>query len=161
MSFNIRKAGERDVERIAFLSVDTTALMSSLCPEGFGEGLRSKLDLQAEKKIFTEALADDETGLFVAKTAEEVIGFVMAVVERYSDDHITAPFVTVQFLAVDNSFRRKGTGKALMKAAEDWARSKGVSTMDLIVWASNEPAKALFKGQGFIPLETRMARKIE
>lgn len=159
--FNIRKAGEGDVERIAFLSVDTTSLMSSLCPEGFGEGLRSRLNVEDEKKVFTEALADDDTGLFVAESAGEVIGFVTAVVERYSDDHITAPFVTVQFLAVEKSSRRKGVGKALLEAAEDWARSKEISTVDLIVWASNEPAKALFREQGFISLETRMARKIK
>ena len=161
MSINIRKAGEGDIERIASLSVDVTGLMCRLSPEGFGEGLRERLDKEAEKSFFTEALNDDDTALFVAEAAREVAGFLMAVVEQYSDDHIKAPFVTVQFLAVEESFKRKGVGKALMEAAEAWARSKGVFTMDLIVWTSNEPARSLFAKQGFIALETRMAKRLQ
>ncbi len=46
--------------------------------------------------------------------------------------------------------RRLGAGRALIQAAVDWGRSKGVSELTLSVVEGNDPAKRLYQGCGFV-----------
>ncbi|MBA3497942.1 MAG: GNAT family N-acetyltransferase [Gemmatimonadales bacterium] len=41
------------------------------------------------------------------------------------------------------------SGRALLEAAEGWARSQGVEMITLNVFASNEHARAVFERQGY------------
>lgn len=61
---------------------------------------------------------------------------------------------------LDSIVRLQLEATILMCEAEKWILSSSISTIDLIVWASNEPAKSLFAEQGFVALETRMAKKL-
>lgn len=161
MELIVRSAEERDIDAVTRLNMEATRLMRALSPQGFGEALAARLDPHEEKLFFEEASSDDNTVLLVAELGGEVRGFVMGVVETHPDDLLSAPFVTVQFIAVDERFRGSGTGRALMNAVEDWARSRGATSLDLAVWASNQPAQELFEKSGYIPLEIRMAKRLD
>jgi putative acetyltransferase len=50
---------------------------------------------------------------------------------------------------VAKGFRRQGVGRALMHAAEDWARGVGVSKIELHVFPYNVPAIALYEDLGY------------
>lgn len=52
-------------------------------------------------------------------------------------------------MGVAAQHRGKGLGKALMAAALNHAREQGLSRIELEVYASNEPAKALYRSFGF------------
>jgi RimJ/RimL family protein N-acetyltransferase len=47
------------------------------------------------------------------------------------------------------SHRRQGVGRALMDAAEAWAREVGVHKLELHVFPYNEAAIALYEGMGY------------
>ena len=58
-------------------------------------------------------------------------------------------------LAVRKDQRRNGIGRALTNALCDALREAGSSCLTLEVRVSNEPAKALYASQGFVPVGRR------
>jgi ribosomal protein S18 acetylase RimI-like enzyme len=50
---------------------------------------------------------------------------------------------------VARDYRRRGAGRALMEAAEAWARSTGISKIELHVFPHNAPAIALYEKLGY------------
>jgi RimJ/RimL family protein N-acetyltransferase len=52
-------------------------------------------------------------------------------------------------LMVDERFRRRGVGRALLERAVEWARGHGVAKLELHVFPWNEPAIALYESFGF------------
>jgi ribosomal protein S18 acetylase RimI-like enzyme len=54
----------------------------------------------------------------------------------------------VYYLAVDPAKRSAGLGKAMMKAAEDWLRQRGISRVRLMVRTGN-PATGFYQRLGY------------
>jgi ribosomal protein S18 acetylase RimI-like enzyme len=52
-------------------------------------------------------------------------------------------------LGVERRYHAQGFGTALMNTARDWAKKEGFSTIDLFVFAENEPAVALYRKLGY------------
>jgi RimJ/RimL family protein N-acetyltransferase len=50
---------------------------------------------------------------------------------------------------VAKTHRRRGVGRALMAAAEDWARSVGILKVELHVFPGNSAAIALYESLGY------------
>jgi ribosomal protein S18 acetylase RimI-like enzyme len=55
----------------------------------------------------------------------------------------------VYYLAVDPDFARRGHGAAMMRAAEAWARARGIPKLELMVRDGNEAAAAFYAGLGY------------
>ena len=65
------------------------------------------------------------------------------------DPHPASHHVADLGLMVAQSHRRLGVGQALLEAAVDWARSRGVTKLELHVFPHNEGAIALYDRFGF------------
>jgi RimJ/RimL family protein N-acetyltransferase len=65
------------------------------------------------------------------------------------DPHPASSHVADLGLMVDARFRRRGIGTALLVAAEQWARSAGVTKLELHVFPHNTPAIALYDKHGY------------
>lgn len=63
----------------------------------------------------------------------------------------------LQRLAVDPRHGRKGIGRSLVRAAFKWARPHGARTMLLNTQPENDAAAALYRSEGFVSLEARLA----
>lgn len=53
-------------------------------------------------------------------------------------------------VAVAPGARRRGVGRALMRAGEAWARERGFGVLTLDVWPTNEPALAFYRRLGYV-----------
>jgi ribosomal protein S18 acetylase RimI-like enzyme len=63
-------------------------------------------------------------------------------------------------LEVEQSYRGQGLGRAVMLAAEDYARSHGVHTMGLHVFGHNEAAMHLYNALGYRVTSASMAKSL-
>ena len=59
--------------------------------------------------------------------------------------------VTLNAMWVAGNVRRRGIGRALVRAVCDWARSRGALGVDLEVTQSSASARALYAALGFTP----------
>jgi RimJ/RimL family protein N-acetyltransferase len=65
------------------------------------------------------------------------------------DPHPASHHVADLGLMVSSAHRRRGIGRALLEAAERWARDAGVSKLELHVFPHNEAALALYVACGY------------
>ena len=79
----------------------------------------------------------------VAVLGEEVVGFA-GMQQVLDEGYITN-------IAVAESCRRKGLGRAMLSALIDHCRESGASFLTLEVRQSNAPAIALYESMGFLP----------
>jgi ribosomal protein S18 acetylase RimI-like enzyme len=59
----------------------------------------------------------------------------------------------VYYVTVDPDHRFKGYGRAIMAAAEDWLRARGMEKMQLMVRADNTQVHAFYQSLGYFPQE--------
>ena len=59
----------------------------------------------------------------------------------------------VYYVTVDPDHRFKGYGRAIMAAAEDWLRARGMEKMQLMVRADNTQVHAFYRSLGYFPQE--------
>lgn len=97
--------------------------------------------LRMELALFPEAGTDEESwmrqllmrtdaAVFVAERDDgSVCGFVEAGTRPYADGCDASPVGYVEAWWVDADMRRHGVGRALLLAAEEWARTKGYKEM--------------------------------
>jgi aminoglycoside 6'-N-acetyltransferase I len=69
-----------------------------------------------------------DAAVFVAERPEgSVCGYVEVGSRKYADGCNTSPVGYIEAWYVDPDMRRSGYGRALLEAAESWARSRGYS----------------------------------
>jgi aminoglycoside 6'-N-acetyltransferase I len=77
-----------------------------------------------------EFRARDDAEVFIAEDKDgSVVGFVEVGTRPYADGCDTAPVGYIEAWYVDPHVRREGYGRALLAAAEDWARERGYYEM--------------------------------
>lgn len=88
--------------------------------------------------------------VLVAELDGAIVGFAEVGLRSHADG--CDPSRLVGFLEgwyVDEEHRRRGIGRALLQAAEDWARSKGCREMASDTWLDNEPSQHAHQVLGF------------
>ena len=104
---------------------------------------------RADDGVIRDALAGDVPGA-VAFVAEGSRGLEGAVCLTTQTDYFThQPLAHVEVLAVDPAAQGRGVARALMHAAEDWARERGFTRISLNVWAQNERARGVYEHLGY------------
>jgi ribosomal protein S18 acetylase RimI-like enzyme len=88
---------------------------------------------------------DNSTVLLGRDTAGALVASVMA----GHDGHRG----WVYYVAVDPDTRFKGYGRAIMTAAEDWLRARGMEKMQLMVRADNAQVHAFYQSLGYFAQE--------
>jgi aminoglycoside 6'-N-acetyltransferase I len=73
--------------------------------------------------------SDIETAFFAERAGGGLCGFVEASVRPWAEGCETRPVGYIEGWYVDEDVRGQGVGRALVEAAEDWARSKGCRQM--------------------------------
>jgi RimJ/RimL family protein N-acetyltransferase len=100
-------------------------------------GIATEPPVDVEARAATWKLDGD----FLAEAAGTVIGSIHVEASRHGFGEIG--------MAVAHEWRGRGVGSALMVAAIDWARQRGLHKLSLSVFPHNEAAIALYRKFGF------------
>ncbi|CAN5602424.1 GNAT family N-acetyltransferase [soil metagenome] len=102
-----------------------------------GEWLRLRLALwdgtreDAHKDEMVDIIEhSDSQHVFVAEDSDgNLIGFLEASIRPFVEDCVTDNVGYLEGWFVEEAYRKKGVGSALVSAAEQWAREKGCTEM--------------------------------
>jgi aminoglycoside 6'-N-acetyltransferase I len=96
-------------------------------------------DLHQFRADMESMLADPLTPVFITVRPDGSLGgFLEAGLRKYADGCSTSPVGYIEGWYVDEDLRRQGVGAALVRAAEDWARTQGCTEMGSDTWLENE-----------------------
>lgn len=107
-------------------------------------------------RFLVSQLSNPNSLVIVAEQSGTPIGYVFADVESTNWMELRGPCGVVQDIYVDETARRLGAGRELMKAAIAWIRSKGRTQVVLLTKSGNEHAQHLFITLGFRPTMIEM-----
>jgi aminoglycoside 6'-N-acetyltransferase I len=86
-----------------------------------------------------EILNDPMQPVFVVQRPDGKLGgFLEAGTRKYAEGCETSPVGYIEGWYVDEDLREQGLGKALVGAAEEWARSQGLTEMASDTWLEND-----------------------
>jgi ribosomal protein S18 acetylase RimI-like enzyme len=114
----------------------------------------------AESATVEEALRFGAEGaaLLVAEdTAGEPGGYVLV---NADTDYFGRRHAHIETLSVSSATEGRGAGRALVEAAEEWARSEGLHLITLNVFANNQRALALYQRLGYAPDTLRYVKPL-
>lgn len=117
--------------------------------------------VRAEAEALIAALDHplDEASLLLAERSEgQLGGFVY--VQRQVDYFRRRPHAHVAILTVSAQAEGQGAGRALLEAAEAWARAQGLEMITLHVFAENHRARAVYERLGYAPETLRYVKPL-
>ena len=95
-------------------------------------------------------VTDPRTPVFVAERAEGGLGgFLEAGTRPYADGCDTSPVGYIEGWFVDEDLRQHGVGRALVEAAERWARGLGLHEMASDAFITNETSLKAHQALGY------------
>jgi len=100
-------------------------------------------------RFLVSQLANPDMLVLVAESGNEVLGYVLAGLEPTSWRDLRGPCGFIHDVYVDETARRQGAGQALLRAAIEWAHSRGRTQVVLWSKSGNEGAQHLFTKLGF------------
>jgi aminoglycoside 6'-N-acetyltransferase I len=113
------------------------ALFPEYSADELGAGMR-EFRARSDADVF---LAEREDG--------SIVGFVEVGARLYADGCDTSPVGYIEAWYVDPDVRRSGYGRALLVAAEEWARAKGYREMASDALLANQVSHAAHRRTGY------------
>ncbi len=115
-------------------------------PEGWLVTTNGWRDPNDERRYLRAIRRYSNAAVFVAEDGGRIVGRLSIA----RDQHPASRHVADLGLMVAASYRRRGIGTALLRAAVEWARTSGVRKLELHVFPYNEAAIALYEQFGFV-----------
>jgi ribosomal protein S18 acetylase RimI-like enzyme len=105
-------------------------------------------------------LAREDAAILVAEGDGAILGYVYAAVEPQSWQDLRDEAGYIHDVVVDPDRRRQGVATALMEAALEWLRGRGVPRVVLGTASRNTSAQRLFARLGFRPTMIELTREL-
>jgi RimJ/RimL family protein N-acetyltransferase len=140
VTFTIRRARPSDAAALVELA---EAVGSE--PEGWLVTDGAWRSIGEERRYLRTIARYPHAAVFVAEEDDRIV----ARLSLARDQHVASAHVADLGLMVAAGHRRRGIGRALLHAAEQWARQVGVRKLELHVFPHNEPAVRLYESFGF------------
>lgn len=153
---NIRRANEKDIERINKLLFQVNLVHHKGRPDLFKYGARKYTDEQLK-----EIIHDDKRPILVAADEEDnALGYAFCIFQQHVNDNILTDIKTLYIddLCVDETLRGQHIGKKLYEAVIDFAREHQCYNVTLNVWSCNESAMKFYENCGLQPYKVGMEK---
>jgi ribonuclease HI len=153
----IRRAVKADYPAIIEIIIELEDQHIEAVPEVF-----RKESYDEQVRDLDNILAEKNSALLVAVKGCEILGYIHMALQGDEKHPALLPrqYIKVRDLAVDRKFQHSGAGRALMQAAEGWARERGVNTIELNVWEFNRGAFAFYQKMGYVTSSRHMWKHI-
>jgi GNAT superfamily N-acetyltransferase len=102
---------------------------------------------------FRDVAGDLDVGVFVAASPDGSLAGWIHVCGRRSLE--SDPHAEIAGLVVDSAHRRRGIGRRLVDAAEDWARRHGYSNLKVRSNVARDVAHEFYGGLGFTRVKSQ------
>jgi ribosomal protein S18 acetylase RimI-like enzyme len=152
----IRRADQRDLERLVALWIDLTEHHAGIDPlfelrAGAEDEVRRLLEAQ---------LRDPETAVFVREESGRLAGFCSMRIAHAPPIHQEVARAEITDVAVRQEQRRRGIGRGLVEAALAWLRERGVSRVEVRVAVGNPEGQRFWRALGFAPFVDVLHRRV-
>lgn len=109
-------------------------------------------------------VAENEGVFYLALDQEKVVGFIVGVIERMSEEDLLGAKLAlkgrVTELYINQDYRGKGLGTRLMDEVEKYFKEKGCNFIWVEVFAPNIGARALYERLGFMERDLDLVKNI-
>ncbi|MBI3467311.1 MAG: GNAT family N-acetyltransferase [Planctomycetes bacterium] len=111
------------------------------------------------QRFFDELLTSPDAAVFVAD-AGRLVGVAYGVMKSAPDFpvFIRQRWGVIDGLVVDPGWQRRGIGRLLAQAFEQWALGLGAAWLELNVYEFNPEAYQFYQALGYLPLSTKMRK---
>lgn len=158
MTVTIRPAVQEDYATLVPIACEIQELHANAHPDIFQHGVPGLPDDYFAMHI------DSETQIaYVAEVDDIIVGYILIEVieSRFLDMLIPRKIAHIRDIAVMQKHQKQGIGHLLFQQSIEWAKSKGVTSLELTVWEFNQNAIAFYKRQGMQTLTRTMALPLE
>lgn len=138
--FNVRQPTDGDAEALARLATQ----------------LGYPADADAMPERVNRLAADRNAKALVVVDDERVVGMI-TIHLRDTLNHAT-PIAQITLLVVDETVRSRGAGRALVEAAEAWAKERGVKRVAVTTALDRPGAHAFYERMGYAHTGRRYAK---
>ena len=143
------------------VDVDFVIRIRAVEPDDMEEWLRMRLTLwpqgePSEHRIEMARLASQPDAIVLVAVRGDtgrLAGFAEVGVRPYADGCETSPVAYLEGWYVDADLRRGGVGRALVRAAEEWARGQGLREFASDALLDNVASHRAHEGLGFTEVE--------
>jgi GNAT superfamily N-acetyltransferase len=87
--------------------------------------------------------------LFVAVAGGRTVGFISGELRQGSPTFLPKTWASVDDVFVEPDYRNRGTGRALLKSVEEWAKERDADGISLQVAAANTRGRKFYEDLGF------------
>jgi ribosomal protein S18 acetylase RimI-like enzyme len=146
-----------DVEDIARISYQVAKLHDENAPEYF-----KPIPKEEEMENIREMFDDERIIVFKAVYEGKICGFLfLEMIHRQSKGLQFSKLGNILNLGVDEKYRTKGIGTALINFTEQYVRDNGGETLDLCVFAFNTRAIKLYERLGYKTIDVSMRKVLK
>jgi diamine N-acetyltransferase len=148
---------KKDPNIVARLNKDVQTLHFERFPEYF-----KPYDCNAIARIMEKLLENDNWDVLVASHNGKAIGYALLIIREHSDNPFKMAYTSlvIDQMCVEKAYQNKGIGAQLMNAVSEYAREKGIRTIELSVWKENLEAVTFYRKMGFRIMIENMAMEI-
>ena len=153
IDLQVRPACPDDAASISALNAYVQRLHADMLPDFFKQPSPTTFPTD----YLLEIMARPDTVMFVAELASKVVGYLYAdVAPAWTRSTFTFDRFHIHHIAVVPDAQGHGCGTALMDAAKQEARRRGIPRLSLATWEFNRRAQRFFESQGFVYYGHRM-----
>lgn len=145
----IRKANKKDINRV----VDLYSQLYKI-EQQYWNNLKDNYYATKEcKKRLLKDINDKKMTFLVALSDDIVVGYINGYIYDKKDVFVEKT-ASLDYVAVDSNYQRKGIGTILINCFENEMKKKEVKFIKLNAFSNNEPAISLYKKNKFNEFST-------